>query len=107
MLMDRKVLWFIRQIINTKTMETSKEEMMVLLRELQDLQMWLLNRESKLSLILTLCGNLKILASVVGFTYHGVDVSERKPFNENVANLEDFMDYVTKLEYGRKKNESN
>lgn len=39
--------------------------------------------------------------------YRAVDVSERKPLNENVANLEDFMNYVTKLENGRKKSESN
>lgn len=88
-------------------METTKEEMMILLRELQDLQQWLLNRESKLSLILTLCGNLKILASVVGLTYYGVDVSKRKPFNENVANLEDFMDFVKEKEYEYRKSESN
>ena len=75
----------------------------MLLRELQDLQMWLLNRESKLSLIFTLCGNRKILASVVGITYHSVDMSERKPFNENVANLEDFIDFVKEKEYECKK----
>lgn len=88
-------------------METTKAEMTLLLRKLQDLQQWLLNRESKLSLILTLCGNLKILASVVSFTYHGVDVSKRKPFNENVANLEDFIDFVKEKEYECKKSESN
>ena len=88
-------------------METTKKEMVILLRELQDLQQWLLNRESKLSLILTLCGNRKILASIVGPTYYSVDVSERKPFNENVANLEDFMDFVKEKEYECKKSESN
>lgn len=88
-------------------METTKEEMIMLLRELQDLQMWLLNRESKLSLIFTLCGNRKILASVVGIIYRSVTVSERKPFNENVANLEDFIGFVKEKEYECRKSETN
>ena len=88
-------------------METTKEEMMQLLRELQDLKMWLLNRDSKLSLIFTLCGNRKILASVVGITYHSVEMSERKPFNENAAKLDDFIDYVKRTEYECKKIETN
>ena len=88
-------------------METTKEEMIILLRELQDLQMWLMNRESKLSLIITLCGNLKIFASVVGLTYHGVNLSNRKPFNKNVANLEDFFDFVKEKEYECKKSKTN
>lgn len=88
-------------------METTKEEMMILLRELQDLQMWLLNRESKLSLIFILNGNRQILASVVGITYRCVNMSERKPFNENVANLEDFMDFVKEKEYECRKSETN
>lgn len=93
-------------------METTKEEMMMLLRELQDLQMWLLNRGSKLTLAVVFGGEhfFSIIARLItdrDLAYRAVDVSERKPFNENVANLEDFMDYVTKLEYGRKKNESN
>ena len=88
-------------------METTKEEMMILLRELQDLQQWLLNRESKFSLIITLCGNLKIFASVVGLTYRGVNLSNRKPFKKNVANLEDFMDFVKEKEYECRKSKTN
>lgn len=91
-------------------METSKEEMMMLLRELQDLQTWLLNRGSKLSLIVTFCGNLKIISKVVysrGLTYRNVEVTENKSYNENLYNLKDFMDYVTKLEYGCEKGKPN
>ena len=80
-------------------MGTPKEEMMILLRELQELKMWLLNRDSKLSLIFTLCGNRKILASVVGITCHSVVMSERKPFNENAAKLDDFINYVKRTVY--------
>ena len=88
-------------------METTKEEMIRLLRELQDLQMWLMNRDSKSSLILRINGNRKIFASVVGIIYRSVNVYERRPFNENVANLEDFIDFVKEKEYECKKSESN
>ena len=88
-------------------METTKEEMIILLRELQDLQMWLLNRESKFSLILRINGNRKIFASVVGIIYRSVNVYERWPFNENVANIKDFIDFVKEKEYECKKNETN
>lgn len=93
-------------------METTKEEMMQFLRKLQDLQMWLLNRGSELTLAVVFGGEhfFSIIARLItdrDLAYRAVDVSERRPFNENVANLEDFMNYVTKLENGRKKSESN
>ena len=88
-------------------METTKEEMIILLRELQDLQMWLMNRDSKSSLILRINGNRKIFASVVGIIYRSVNVYERRPFNENVSNLEDFMDFVKEKEYECRKSETN
>ena len=88
-------------------MVTTKEEMIMLLRELQDLQMWLLNSGRKFSLIITLSGNLKIFASVVGLTYRGVNLSNRNPFNKNVAKLYDFIDYVKRTEYECKKSETN
>ena len=88
-------------------METTKEEMIMLLRELQDLQMWLMNRDSKSSLILIINGNRKIFASVVGNMYRSVNVYERRTFNENVANLKDFIGYVKRKEYECRKSESN
>ena len=88
-------------------METTKEEMIMLLRELQDLQMWLLNSGCKFSLIIRLYGNIRIYASVVGLTYSAVNLSNRKPFNENVANLKDFIDFVKEKEYGNRKSETN
>ena len=88
-------------------METTKEEMMMLLRELQDLQMWLMNRDSKSSLILRINGNRKIFASVVGIIYRSVNVYKRWHFDENVANIKDFIDFVKEKEYGHKKSESN
>ena len=88
-------------------METTKEEMIQFLRELQDLQMWLMNRDSKSSLILRINGNRKIFASVVGIIYRSVNVYERWPFNENVANIKDFIDFVKEKEYGDRKSETN
>ena len=88
-------------------METTKEEMMMLLRELQDLQMWLLNSGCKFSLIIRLYGNIRIYASVVGLTYSAVNLSNRNPFNKNVDNLKDFIDFVKEKEYECKKSETN
>ena len=88
-------------------METTKEEMIQFLRELQDLQMWLMNRDSKSSLILRINGNRKIFASVVGIIYRSVNVYERWSFNENVANIKDFIDFVKEKEYGDRKSETN
>ena len=104
---DGKVLWFFKKSNNSKTMETTKEEMIQFLRELQDLQMWLMNRDSKSSLILRINGNRKIFASVVGIIYRSVNVYERWPFNENVANIKDFIDFVKEKEYGDRKSETN
>ena len=88
-------------------METTKEEMIMLLRELQDLQMWLLNSGRKFSLIIRLYGNIRIYASVVGLTYSAVNLSNIKPFNDNVANLKDFIDCVKEKEYECRKSETN
>lgn len=95
-------------------METTKDEMMMLLRELQDLQQWLLNRGSKLTLAVVFGGEhfFSIIARLItdrDLAYRAVDVSERKPFSENFSNLKDFIDYVyvKEKEYARKKSESN
>ena len=104
---DGKVLWFFKKSNNSKTMGTTKEEMMMILRKLQDLQMWLMNRDSKSSLILRINGNRKIFASVVGIIYRSVNVYERWPFNENVTNLKDFIDFVKEKEYGDRKSKTN
>ena len=88
-------------------METTKEEMIQFLRELQDLQIWLLNSGRKFSLIIRLYGNIRIYASVVGLAYSAVNLSNRNPFNENVANLKDFIDFVKEKEYECRKSETN
>ena len=105
--MDGKVLCFYKKSNNSKTMETTKEEMIMLLQELHDLQIWLLNSWRKFSLIIRLYGNIRIYASVVGLTYSAVNLSNRNPFNKNVDNLYDFIDYVKRAEYECRKSESN
>ena len=105
--MDGKVLCFYKKSNNSKTMETTNEEMMQLLRELQDLQMWLLNNGRNFSFFIKLCGNFKIFASVVGLAYRSVNLYNRKPFNENVTNLKDFIDFVKEKVYECKKSETN
>ena len=108
MRMGSKVLWFYKKSNNSKTMETTKEEMMMLLRDLQDLQMWLLNSGRRnFSFIIKLCGNFKIFASVVGLAYRSVNLYNRRPFNENVANLKDFIDFVKEKVYECRKSETN
>ena len=88
-------------------MGTTKEEMMMLLKELHDLQIWLLNSGRKFSLIIRLYGNIRIYASVVGLTYSAVNLSNMDPFNKNVDNLYDFIDYIKRAEYECRKSESN
>ena len=92
-------------------METTKEEMTLLLRKLQD-QMWLLKIGSESVFAVVFGGSyfFSVTARVTcdrRLVYRTVDVVAKKPFNENVANLEDFMDDVKKKEYARKKSESN
>ena len=88
-------------------MGTTKEEMMMLLRELQDFQMLLMNSGRKFSLMIRLYGNIRIYASVVGLTYGAVNLYNRNPFNKNVDNLYDFIDYVKRAEYGCRKRGTN
>lgn len=95
-------------------METTKEEMMMLLRELQDLQMWLLKIGSESVFAVVFGGSyfFSVTARVTcdrHLIYRTVDVVAKKPFSENFSNLKDFIDYVyvKEKEYARKKSETN
>lgn len=86
--------------------------MMMLLRELQDLQMWLLNRGSELvfGVVFSGCYFYSVTASFTcdkRLICRTVDVVKKKPFNENLSNLEDFMNYVTNVEYESEKSKPN
>lgn len=97
-------------------METSKEEMIVLLRELQDLQMWLLDSLQEISLNINLCvfeNGVKIdcytcLFSDIKGTSESIFLSYSTYYEENRAQLNYFVKYVKKLaKYGCKKSKSN
>lgn len=93
-------------------METTKEEMMMLLRELQDLQMWLMKIGSESVFAVVFDGSylFSVTARVAcdrRLVCRTVDVVAKNSYSENLSNLKDFIDYVTKLEYERRKSETN
>lgn len=93
-------------------METTKEEMALLMRKLQDLQMWLLKIGSESVFAVVFDGSyfFSVTARVTcdrRLVYRTIDVVAKKPFSENFSNLKDFIDYVKKKEYECKKSETN
>ena len=84
----------------------------MLLRELQDLQMWLLKIGSESVFAVVFGGSyfFSVTARVTcdrRLVYRTIDVVAKKPFSENFSNLKDFIDYVKKKEYECKKSETN
>lgn len=111
----KKVLCFFKKSINskTKTMETTKEEMIQFLRELQDLQMWLYSIDSVVKFDIysspqegyiycsAFCDeNISNESFIIGF-------SNDCSLNDNKRKLGSFIEHVTKLEYECKKSETN
>lgn len=96
-------------------METSKEEMMQLLRELQDLQMWISNslHEISLDIYFNVCKNsFAIYCHFVLFLdirmNKSVHIYSQSSCEENRKQLNYFIEYVKKLsKYGSKKSEPN
>lgn len=95
-------------------METTKEEMIQFLRELQDLQMWLYRIDSVVKLEIYTSpqdeGHIYCNAfcdeNVSRANFYG-GFSNDCSFNENKKNIDSFVENVTKLEYGCKKSETN
>ena len=92
-------------------METKKEEMTMLLRELQDLQMWLFNslHEISLDINFNVFENNIAIYGHVGF-FSDFSMNERvciysfDSYEENRKQLNYFIEYVKKLsEYGNNK----
>lgn len=95
-------------------METTKEEMIMLLRELQNLQQWLYSIDSVVKLdiytspqdegyiyCLAFCDeNISKVKIFGGF-------SNDYSFKENKKELDSFVEHVTKLEYENRKSEPN
>ena len=96
-------------------METTKEEMMMLLRELQNLQQWLFNslHEILLDVNFNVLENSIAIYGHVGFfgdvrMNKGVYLYSNSSYEENRKQLNYFIEYVKKLsKYGNKKSESN
>ena len=116
---DGKVLWFFKKSNNskTKTMETTKEEMMQFLRELQDLQQWL-STNSLYEISLNVDFNIfedSIVINCYTCLFSNFDEKGKsvwldnfKSCEENRKQLNYFIEYVKKLsKYGTRKSESN
>ena len=90
-------------------METTKEEMMVLLRELQNLQQWLFNSLHEISLDINFNAfeNSIAIYGHVGFfsdfsMNENVFLYSRSSYEENRTKLNRFTKYVKKLaKYGK------
>ena len=118
MRMGSKVVWFIRQSNNskTKTMETTKEEMMILLRELQDLQQWISNSSHEITLDINFCvfenstaiyGYVSLFSDIVGLS-KSISLRSIISYEQNRTQLNYFVEYAKKLsKYGDRKSETN
>ena len=95
-------------------METTKEEMVMLLRKLQDLQMWLYSIDSVVKIDIYTSpqdeGYIYCLAScddnISKETFSG-GFSSCYSLNDNKKELGSFIEHVTELEYECKKSETN
>ena len=112
----KKFLWFFKKSNNskTKTMETTKDEMTMILRKLQDLQMWLYNIDSVVKF------DIYTSPQDEGYIYCSASCDEnisKESFfigfsndcslNDNKIKLCSFIEHVTKLEYECRKSETN
>ena len=110
----KKVLWFFKKSNNSKTMETTKEEMIRILRKLHDLQMWLYSIDSVVKF------DIYTSPQDEGYIYCSAscdeNISKESLFigfsndcslNDNKRKLGSFIEHVTKLEYECRKSETN
>ena len=114
--MDGKVLCFYKKSNNSKTMETTKEEMMQFLRELQDLQMCIYDSLHEITLDINFCvfenstaiyGYVSLFSDIVGLS-KSVSLHSIISYEQNRTQLNYFIEYAKKLsKYGNRKSESN
>ena len=112
--MDGKVLWFYKKSNNSKTMETTKNEMTMILRKLQDLQMWLYSIDSAVKLDIYTSPQNKGYIYCLAFCDDNISkanffggFSNDYSLNDNKKELGSFIEHVTKLEYECRKSETN
>ena len=95
-------------------MKTTKDEMIMLLRKLQDLQMWLYRIDSAVKLDIYTStqdeGYIYCLAccddNISNETFSG-GFSSGYSLNDNKKELGSFIEHITKLEYECRKSETN
>ena len=112
----KKVLWIFKKSINSKTMETTKEEMIMILRELQDLQLWLSNSSHEITLDINFCvfenstaiyGYVSLFSDIVGMS-KSIHLYSMSSYDENRTQLNYFVEYAKKLsKYGKRKSKTN
>ena len=95
-------------------METTKEEMMMMLRKLQDLQMWLYSIDSVVKLDIYTSpqddGYIYCLASCdenISKANFFCGISDKYSLNDNKKELGSFVEHITEMEYECKKSETN
>ena len=113
---DGKVLWFFKKSNNSKTMETTKEEMIQFLRELQDLQMCLYDSSHEITLDINFCvfenstaiyGYVSLFSDIEGMS-KSISLHSIISYEQNRTQLNYFVEYAKKLsKYGNRKSETN
>lgn len=97
-------------------METTKEEMIMLLRELQDLQQWIYNSLNEITLDINFCvfenstaiyGYVSLFSDIVGMS-ESLNLYSTSTYERNRTQLNYFIEYAKKLsKYGDRKSETN
>ena len=97
-------------------METTKEEMMQFLQELQNLQLWLSNSSHEITLDINFCvfenstaiyGYVSLFSDIVGMS-KSIHLYSMSSYEENRTQLNYFIEYVKKLsKYGNRKSKTN
>ena len=95
-------------------METTKKEMMMILRKLQDLQMWIYSIDSAVKLDIYTSpqddGYIYCLASCdenISKANFFCGFSDKYSLNDNKKELASFVEHITEMEYECKKSETN
>ena len=97
-------------------METTKEEMMQFLRELQDLQQWLSDSFHEITLDINFCvfenstaiyGYVSLFSDIEGMS-ESLNLYSISSYEQNRTQLNYFVEYAKKLyKYGKRKSETN
>lgn len=97
-------------------METTKEEMMQFLRELQDLQQWIYNSLHEITIDINFCvfenstaiyAYVSLFSDIVGLS-KSISIHSFISYEQNRTQLNYFVEYAKKLsKYGDRKSKTN